>query len=133
MVHECACREKATASTALFEVGVPEKVIQNATGHRSLKALRIYECVSKEQKENVSGILSALQKSGQGLHSEVLPSCLPVPSTSQQATFTSLFGPLSNCQINIQYFSGPVQQATLFDATKKDEKFLEDITKDIDL
>ena len=125
---------RSTASTALFEAGVPEKVIQNATGHRSLKALRIYERVSKEQEENVSRVLSAPQKSGQGPHSEVLPSCLSVASTSQQkATFTSLFGPLTNCQINIQYFSGPVQQATLFDATKKDEKFLEDIAKDIDL
>ena len=39
---------RATASTALFDTGVPEKVIQNATGHRSLKALRIYERMSTE-------------------------------------------------------------------------------------
>ena len=45
---------RVTASTTLFEAGVSEKVIQNATGHRSLKVLRIYGCVNKEQEGNVS-------------------------------------------------------------------------------
>ena len=36
---------QATGTTALFASGVPEKIIQKITGHRSIEALRIYEHV----------------------------------------------------------------------------------------
>ena len=34
---------RATAATEMFRRGVPEKLIQERTGHRSLEALRSYE------------------------------------------------------------------------------------------
>lgn len=40
-----------TAATILFEKGVPEKIIQGVTGHRSTTGLRTYECVSVKQKQ----------------------------------------------------------------------------------
>ena len=40
----------ATAATDLFQAGVPEKVIQEFTGHRSIKALRQYERIEVTQK-----------------------------------------------------------------------------------
>ena len=33
----------ATSASDMFRAGIPEKVIQSHTGHRSLKALRMYE------------------------------------------------------------------------------------------
>ena len=34
---------RATGATKLYESGVPEKLIQEHTGHRSLEALRVYK------------------------------------------------------------------------------------------
>ena len=42
---------RATGATELFQSNVPEKVIQNITGHRSIKALRQYEKVGDIQKQ----------------------------------------------------------------------------------
>ena len=45
---------RATAATDLFQAGVPEKVIQEFTGHRSIKALRQYKRVDVTQKKAAS-------------------------------------------------------------------------------
>ena len=42
---------RAYAATELFQAGIPEKVIQDRTGHRSLDGLRKYERISEKQKE----------------------------------------------------------------------------------
>ena len=49
---------RVTGATSLFEAGVPEKLIQQRTGHRSLESLRMYERVSDNQEMVVSKILS---------------------------------------------------------------------------
>ena len=49
---------RASAATNLFQSGVPEKVIQEFTEHRSVKALRQYEKVTVCQKEAASNILT---------------------------------------------------------------------------
>ena len=49
---------RATGATELFKRGVPEKIVQERTGHRSLEALRTYERSSIEQHRAVSAILS---------------------------------------------------------------------------
>ena len=49
-------------TTELFEAGVPEKIIKESTGHRSLEALRLYERTTNEQQKAVSAILSADKK-----------------------------------------------------------------------
>ena len=48
---------RATAAT-MCEMGVPEKVIQQRTGHRSLDSLRVYERTSTQQQQAASNILS---------------------------------------------------------------------------
>ena len=42
---------RATGATDLFQAGVPEKIIQEFTGHRSIKALRQYERADVTQKK----------------------------------------------------------------------------------
>ena len=50
---------RATWATTLFTDGVPEKIIQNTTGHRSLDSLHCYERVSNEQQQASSRVLTA--------------------------------------------------------------------------
>ena len=45
---------RVSGATRLFEAGVPEKVIQQRTSHRSLEALRMYERVTEQQELAVS-------------------------------------------------------------------------------
>ena len=54
---------RATSATQMYEMGVPEKIIQERTGHRSLEALRVYERTkfNTHQQETASNILSDLQ------------------------------------------------------------------------
>ena len=51
---------RATPTTCLFNLDVPEKIIQDKSGHRSLTGLRAYEKVTVEQEHNVTRILSAI-------------------------------------------------------------------------
>ena len=53
---------RATAATQLYEAGVPEKLIQERTGHRSTSALREYERTTAKQTEAVSRVLGSVQK-----------------------------------------------------------------------
>lgn len=49
---------RASGATELFQSGVPERVIQDFTGHRSVKALRQYEQVAGVQKRAATNILT---------------------------------------------------------------------------
>ena len=51
-------KKRAYAATELFTAGIPEKVIQDRTGHRSLDGLRHYERISEKQKEEACKILA---------------------------------------------------------------------------
>ena len=42
---------RATAVTRIYNTGVPEKIISDISGHKSLKALRAYERTSTEQQK----------------------------------------------------------------------------------
>ena len=50
---------RVTGTTRLFTSQVPEKIVQQRTGHRLLEALRKYERTSKDQDIAVSSILSS--------------------------------------------------------------------------
>ena len=50
---------RATGATNLYTANVPEKLIQQRTGHRSVKALRIYKRTTGEQELAVSKILTS--------------------------------------------------------------------------
>ena len=49
---------RAYVATELFNAGIPEKVIQDRTGHRSLDGLRKYETISEQQKEAACKVLA---------------------------------------------------------------------------
>ena len=48
---------RATGTTALFDAGVSEAVIQKRTGHKSISALRQYERITTTQNQLVASIL----------------------------------------------------------------------------
>ena len=50
---------RATSVTKMFQAQVPEKIIQERTGHRSLAPLRMYERTTEEQHKAASTILSS--------------------------------------------------------------------------
>ena len=50
---------RATGAMELYQAGVPEKVLQEHTGHLSLTGLCQYERISGKQHETVSQILAA--------------------------------------------------------------------------
>ena len=50
---------RATAITRMFNSGIPEKVITETSGHRSTKALRLYEHTSEQQKQDVTKIINS--------------------------------------------------------------------------
>ena len=45
---------RATAITRMFHSGLPEKIIAETSGHRSMKALRFYENTSDVQRQSVT-------------------------------------------------------------------------------
>ena len=49
---------KATGASTMFTAGVPEKLIKNITGHKSTKALEVYERSSTEQLQAVSKVMT---------------------------------------------------------------------------
>ena len=107
---------RATGATQMYESGVPEKIIQERTGHRSLEGLRSYEQSNAQQHQAVSTILSAPQtqmymhaqhityhKQSVEHASNSQPSMITLPGVSLQN--------LHGCTININQApaSAPVQ------------------------
>ncbi len=52
---------RATGASELFHAGVPEKVIQQRTGHLSLQGLRQYERVTENQQQAVANVLASCE------------------------------------------------------------------------
>ena len=48
---------RAYGATAMFQAGVPEKLIQQRTGHRSIETLRKYERTSESRLLDVSNVV----------------------------------------------------------------------------
>ena len=91
---------RATGVTQLYESGVPEKVIQERTGHRSLEALRVYERTNEFQHKAVSSILNKT-------HCE----------QSSRLSFNNLFG----CTININAAPSTSSTTSVMDLQSVDE------------
>lgn len=49
---------QVTGASRLCEANVPEKLIKEWTGHKSLDALRLYKCTSSEQQKSVPNVLN---------------------------------------------------------------------------
>ena len=50
----------------LFRSNVPEKLVQQRTGHRSLEALRKYERIAEEQVMDVCRVLDGIYETTTG-------------------------------------------------------------------
>jgi hypothetical protein len=72
---------RSYGATKLFQQKVPEKLIQERTGHRSTEALRKYERISEEQKISTSKMLNGTTDPNQpGPSSSTIAMCNPVAS-----------------------------------------------------
>ncbi len=92
-------------ATSATEMGVPEKVIQERTGHRSLEALRTYERTNTNQHLAVSKVLSSSSAvsysdkvSDQRHQFKATRNVTPFYGTSS-GSFS--FGDLHGCTVNI--------------------------------
>ena len=93
----------ATGVSTLFEANVPEKVIQERTGHRSVKALRLYERTTSKQHEDMCKILmdcTNASKFGETASSKPVEVAPPVPISSSSGPS---FGVLNHCTVNMNY------------------------------
>ena len=53
---------------------------------------------------------------------------LPVlRSTTPEVAISSFFGSIANCQVNVQFFTGPVTDASFMDASPEDIQFLTEV------
>ena len=52
---------RATSTTRLFASNIPEKVIQEKSGHRSLAGLQAYEKTTTSQEHSVTKILTSIE------------------------------------------------------------------------
>ena len=60
--HQTNHSLRATGATEMYQGNVPEKLIQERTGHRLLKSLRVYERSTDEQHKAVSTLLSTAKE-----------------------------------------------------------------------
>ena len=98
-------------ATKLFQENVPEKVIQDRTGHLSTDALQKYECISEKQKLTTLLILNnsknqTLQPSSSAL--------IPVNSQRQAAQPTVTVQKTSSTKLNPIYFPRQQSQPTYY-------------------
>ena len=101
---------RAMGTTQLYESGVPEKLIQERTGHRSLKALRMYERTNEHQHKAVPSILTSkentsyTQQTYSGVGSSVSHTVAKVHQSNGLTQYTPpgfSFQNLYGCTINI--------------------------------
>ena len=114
---------RATGASQLFQAHVPEKIIQERTGHRSLEALRLYERTTTEQHQAVSQVLgsdvdvsyqSVVQKESNNMF---LPQHTLPPSAN---TASPIFN-MSGCTVNICFNPAPPPPPPPFSDITKEE------------
>ena len=90
---------RATSASRLFLNNVPEKVIQEKTGHHNLVGLRAYERTTSDQEQNVTRILS-----GADIEETEKESGADIEETEKKSgdgSSSTLFsGQLNNCVFN---------------------------------
>ena len=98
---------RATGTSTLFQAGVPEKIIQQRSGHLSLHGLRHYEHVTAQQQLAVCRVLSSSENTTFTSEREKEPEM----SRQQSAVSTGVPAPqmhFSGCTVNI--YQGQVEQ-----------------------
>ena len=96
---------RATGASQLFQANVPEKVIQERTGHRSLEALWLYEKTTTEQHQAVAQVLgsSATLSYESVIQKQQELSVSPRPPYIQAAPTLNMSG----CTVNICFNPPP--------------------------
>lgn len=91
---------RASGATEMFRAGVPEKIIQERTGHRSVKALRTYERTTETQNLSVANVSF--------LDAKDTVNCTAVSGngTSGIPRIATVIGTASHCVINVN-IGGP--------------------------
>ena len=123
---------RATGATQMYESGVPEKLIQERTGHRSIEALRMYERSNSGQHQAVSRILSDSQRRTYQ-HTE-RHSMLHMQSAMQQMQSTPFIAPglsfqnLHGCTINITQTPPPQPMQSIDVSESELEQIIAEIT-----
>ena len=113
----------------MYESGVPEKLIQERTGHRSIEALRLYERSNASQHQAVSKILSDTrhvyhhtERHSMSRQSSTTQMYNVAPFTTSGVSFQNLHG----CTINITQTPPPqTTQLTDFSESELDKLFAE--------
>ena len=99
---------RATGASSLFTAGVPEKIIQQRSGHLSLQGLRHYERVTQQQQLAVSRVLSSSENTSFDSELEKVSDTPVEPKPSK----TSSFQPtpqmnFTGCTVNIFQGNAP--------------------------
>ena len=103
---------RASGATEMFRAGVPEKIIQEHTGHRSVKALRTYERTTATQHLSVANVLSSSSNVSFSDAKDKPPSAngtataMSVNSTTGIPGIATMIGTASHCVINVN-IGGP--------------------------
>lgn len=108
---------RATGASQLFQANVPEKIIQQRTGHRSLQALRHYERTTSERHQ-ASHPSSDVAVSYQSIvEKQITPQpMLPMATTTAAAPVGPAFN--MSCTVKIYYNPDPVPPPLLPEITK---------------
>ena len=96
---------RATGASEMFEAGVPEKIVQERTGHRSTEALRMYERTTTTQYMAVSRVLCVQNDENCSFNSSVSRAPAKQHDAAASMTFSTLFGSVANCVINVNVAS----------------------------
>ena len=111
-VFYCNGKNIASGATEMFRAGVPEKIIQEHTGHRSVKALRTYERTTATQHLSVANVLSSSSNVSFSDAKDKPPSAngtataMSVNSTTGIPGIATMIGTASHCVINVN-IGGP--------------------------
>ena len=98
---------RAIGITRMFSAGVPEKIIAEKSGHRSLKALRFYEHTSDEQEMAAGEVIGKSTKQFHDVMDSSKVETEPEPEEKKPDVSAGsahhFSGNLTNCTINITY------------------------------
>ena len=108
---------RVAGASSLFDAGVPERIIQARTGHRSLESLRLYERVTEKQDMQVAKILtgesSSFSVNDSGSNNNTVMPCNPIETsetklemftnpTTNSPVYPSAAGQqYNNCTVNM--------------------------------
>lgn len=92
---------RATGVSQMFQAGVPEKIMQERTGHRSTEALRMYERTTTTQHIGVARVLCAAKDENCAFNSSVSRAPAKESTTTAGTVFSTMFGTVANCVINV--------------------------------